>query len=314
MCLLIIGSTVLIGQVVYYHTSNPIAAYIAGTTPLVYRTYYDLAATGLRPKHFTIFFGLLSVYFYLVEDRWGLGGFSATLAAGYWQFGIIFPILAVIKSHSTGRNELKAVLGGGFGATLLVVAPVYLSSPDAFSSMLVEVIGTSVWVTEPLQPGVRLRKFLRFLSIALPVVGLGLSGSVLAVLERETAWISVGTGWSLLQVFRFDLDSSPDLILLVIFAALGIGILIEAVDEEAIPLFLVLGVVATGFVISLITVATPITSALPLESLDALFWEQQIAERCHIRMSGTEEGFIKIIGENIETEQCRYQIRQLVLN
>jgi hypothetical protein len=309
MCLLIIGSNVLIGQLVYYHTSNPIAAYIAGTAPLVYTTYYNLAATGLRPKHFTIFFGLLGVYFYLIEDRWALGGFSTALAAGYWQFGVIFPVVAVVTAYTTRKNELKTVVAGGFGATLVVVAPVYLSSPAAFSSMLVEVIGTSVWVTEPLKPGVRLRKFLRFSSFALPVIGLGLFGSVLAVMKRETAWITVGAGWFFLQVFRLDLDAAPDLILLVIFAALGIGILIEAVDEEAIPLYLVLGVVATGFVISLITVATPLNSAPPSESLDALFWSQEITEKCHVRMSGTEQRFIEVIGENVNVKQCRYQIR-----
>ncbi|MBP1953338.1 hypothetical protein J2752_000219 [Halarchaeum rubridurum] len=314
MCLLIIGSNVLVGQLIQTHTQNPIAAYIAGTTPLVYHTYYNLAATGLRPKHFTIFFGLLSVYFYLVKDRWALGGFSAGIAAGYWQFGVIFPVIAVVISHTTGKNELRAVVGGGFGAALLVVVPVYISSPAAFSSMLVEVIGTPILVTEPLEPGVRLRKFLRFLSFALPVIGLGLFGSVLAVVKRETTWITVGTGWFFLQVFRFDLDSTPDLLLLVIFSALGIGILIEAVDEEAIPLYLVLGVVMTGFVISIITVTTPLNSVPPPESLEALFWDRQIADRCHIRMSGTEERFIDILRGNMTAEECRYQIWRLMLN
>ena len=309
MCLLIIGSNILIGQIIYYHTSNPIAAYIAATVPLVYRNYYNLAANGLRPKHFTIFFGLLGVYFYLVEDRWTLSGLSAALAAGYWQFGVIFPVLAVITAFATGESELKAVVNGGAGATLLIVLPVYLSSPAAFSSMLVEVIGTSIWITEPLQPGIRLRKFLRFLNVALPIIGLGLLGSVLAVLKRETRWITVGAGWFLMQVFRFDLDSSPDLILLVIFSALGVGILIEIIDEEIIPLYLVIGVVATSFVISLFTVATPLNSTLSPESLDALFWEQQVTERCHVRMSGTEERFVDLVGEDVNIEECRYQVR-----
>lgn len=314
MGLLIIGSTILIGQLVHYHTSNPIAAYIAATIPLVYPTYYNYAATGLRPKYFTIFFGLLGVYFYLVEDRWTLGGFSAALAAGYWQFGVIFPVLAVVTAYTTGKSEVKAVIGGGIGATLLVVAPVYLSSPAAFSSMLVEVIGTSVWITEPLEPGRRAIKFFKFLGIALPVIGLGLFGSALAVLKRETAWITVGVGWFLLQVFRFDLDGTPDLLLLVIFAALGMGILIEVVDEAAIPLYLVLGVIATGFVISLATVTTPLNSTLSPESLDALFWNQQVTEQCHVRMSETEQRFVNFVGEDANVEECRYQVWRLVLN
>jgi hypothetical protein len=314
MCILIIGSNILIGQLVYYHTSNPIAAYIAATVPLVYRGYYNLAATGLRAKHFTIFFGLLGVYFYLVQDRWTLSGFSAALAAGYWQFGVIFPVIAVITAYTTGKSELKAVVSGGAGATLLVVLPVYLSSPAAFSSMLVEVIGISVWITEPLQPGLRLKKFLRFLNVALPVIGLGLLGTVLAVLKRETRWITVGAGWFLVQVFRFDFDNFPDLVLLVIFSALGVGILIEVVDEEVIPLYLVIGVVATAFVISIFNVATPTNSMLSPGSLDALFWEQQVTERCHVRMSGTEERFMDLVGEDINEEECRYQVWQMVLN
>jgi hypothetical protein len=60
MCLLIIGTNILVGQLVYYQTSNPLAAYIAATVPLVYRSYYNLAATRIRPKHFTIFLGYLA--------------------------------------------------------------------------------------------------------------------------------------------------------------------------------------------------------------------------------------------------------------
>jgi hypothetical protein len=313
MCLLIIGGTILVGHLVYYHTSNPIAAYIAATTTLAYPAYYNYAAAGLRPKNFTVFFGLLGIYLYLVDDRWTLGGFSAGLAAGYWQFGVIFPVLAVVTAYTTGKKEFNSVVIGGLGATLLVVAPVYLSSPVAFSSMLIEVIGTSIWVTEPFQPGLRLRKFLRFstLNAALPVIGLGLFGSALTIIKENTKWIAAGTGWFLLQVFRLDLDGNSDLILIFIFAALGIGILIDAVDEEVVPLYLVLGVVATGFVISLITVQTPVNSALLPGSLDALLWEQEVTERCHVRMSGTEEGFIQIVGESVDTEECRYQIRRL---
>jgi hypothetical protein len=213
-----------------------------------------------------------------------------------------------------GKSELMAVVSGGAGATLLVVLPVYLSSPAAFSSMLVEVIGTSVWITEPVQHGVRLRKFLSFLNIALPVIGLGLLGSVLAVQKRETVWITVGAGWFLVQVFRFDLDNSPDLILLVIFSALGLGILIEVVDEEVIPIYLVIGVVATGFLISLFTVATPINSPPTPESLEVLFWEEKVTERCHVRMSQTEERFVDLVEEDVIVEECRYQIWQMVLN
>lgn len=117
-----------------------------------------------------------------------------------------------------------------------------------------------------------------------------------------------------MQLFRFDLDSLPDLILLVIFTALGVGVLVEVVDEEVIPLYLVIGVVATGFVIDLITVATPLNSTVSTESLDALFWEQQVTERCHVRMSATEERFVELVEEDVNVEECRYQVRQIVRN
>lgn len=311
MCLFTIGSILLIGKIVYYHTLNPIAAYISATTLLAYRVYYNLAATGLRPKHFTLFFGLLGIYLYLVEERWMSGSFSAALAAGYWQFGVIFPVLAVSTTHIS-KNKIKAVVSGGMAATLLVVVPVYLSSAAAFSSMLVEVIGTAVWVTEPLEFGIRLEKFLNFLGIALPLIGLGLFGTVLAVLNRKTIWITGGTIWFLLQVFRFDLDAGPDLIPLVAFAALGMGIFIELINEEITPLYLTLGVVFTGLIISLFTLATPVSWDFAPGSLDALFWNQQVSERCHIRMSGTEQRFVEIVGGNVNSEECRYQIWQLL--
>lgn len=312
MSSLIIASTLLTGQLVYHHTSNPTAAYLAATVPLAYRPYYTLAATGLHAKHFTIFFGLLALYLCLVRDRWVVGGVAAGLAAGYWQFGLIFPLLLLLTATQRDRTQLKAVITGGLSATLLVVLPVVLSSTAAFSSMLVEVIGTSFLIVEPFDPATRLRKTLHYLSIALPVIGLGLAGAITAVLKRETAWITAGAGWFLIQVYRFDLDGLLDFIPLIFFAALGFGLLVDAVDEDLIPIYLVVGVVATGFGASMVTVATPLTSSPIPGSLDAMFWSEQVVEQCHVRMSGNEERFIEKIGEGFDVSECRYQAQDLI--
>jgi hypothetical protein len=178
--------------------------------------------------------------------------------------------------------------------------------------MIVEVIGTSIRITEPFQPVIRLDKFLRMSGPTLPVIGLGLFGSVVSVLRTESRWITVGAGWFLLQVFRLDLDGSADLLLLVVFASLGIGILVDLVDEETMPIYLIILLSFIALVINIFTLATPVDMGFSPGSLEAMFWNQQITDRCHVRMSETEQLFIQKVGERENVEECRYQIRWII--
>jgi len=63
-----VRTAAVLALLVYEHTANTVAAYVAGTVLLILPRYYELVATGLRPKYFVALFGLLSV-FSMLRDR-----------------------------------------------------------------------------------------------------------------------------------------------------------------------------------------------------------------------------------------------------
>jgi hypothetical protein len=179
--------------------------------------------------------------------------------------------------------------------------------------MLVEVVGTPLLLDEPFELGVRLRKFVDFTDTALPVFGLGITGAAAALLYDRGWWVTVGTGWFLLQIFRLDLDYPPDLVVLLVFVSLGVGFLVDVTDEWVVAVLLLLGVVAVG-----VGVAGPSLIVFPVEegtaptTVDALFWNSEPPEHCHVRRSPPERQFAELFDGGLDTGECRYSVRQLL--
>lgn len=60
---------ILVWQLVAQSTNDYIAAAIAGTATLAFKTTYVLPSVGLRPKFYVLLFGLLSVHFLVVKKH-----------------------------------------------------------------------------------------------------------------------------------------------------------------------------------------------------------------------------------------------------
>lgn len=227
-----IGSVGLLGWLVHHVTDDGVAAFVAGSLLLAYPGFHYLAAHGFRPKYFTMFFGLLALYLQRTR-RPGTSGAAAAAAAGFWQFGAVFP-LTVLLLEVTERHSIPLrALGGMAGLTALVLLPfVYWG---ALEPMFVEVVVAPFVLSEPVSFTSRLFKGTLYLGgYLIPFVLLGVLGHLRAARDDIGAvwWVLLPTVWYAIQVFLFDLDGYPDLFLGLAFAAVGVGLYVARLDPD----------------------------------------------------------------------------------
>ena len=233
-----IGSVVLLGWVVHHLTGDGVAAFVAGALLLAYPGFHYLAAHGFRPKYFTMFFGLLALYLQRTH-RPGWSGASAAAAAGFWQFGAVFPLtvllLELAERRSVPNRGLAVVplraLSGMAGLTALVVLP--FAYWGALEPMLVEVVVAPFVLSESVSLTSRLFKGTLYLGgYLIPFVLLGVLGHLRAARDdvRAVWWVLVPTAWYGVQVFFLDLDGYPDLFLGLAFVAVGVGLYVARLD------------------------------------------------------------------------------------
>ncbi|MFC7189083.1 DolP-mannose mannosyltransferase [Halocatena marina] len=255
----VVGIVVLVGQLAYQQARDPRAAYAAGTAVLFFPLYYSYP--GFRPKYFTVAFGLLSVWLLTREQPAGAGA-SAAVAAGFWQFGAIFPVL--VLGQTAVRRDWSATirsLAGIVVVVIVVILPIALAGILAVGDMLEQVIFFPIIASEDMPLAVRIDKFVAILGPAVPAVIIGVLGALLPaataikrrVLNRSRQradpglWLSILAGWFILQVFVFDLDAGIDLLPLLACCALGYGALGRVLDEHTILILLSVVTVAVGF-------------------------------------------------------------------
>jgi hypothetical protein len=288
--------------------------------------FFRLAAQGFRPKYFLLLFGFAAIYL-LIHRHYALSGASAAAAAGFWQFGIVFPVIVAIgayrgdggeSSHSPRRGYARRRVGrtvvGMAGATALIVLPIILSG--ATVPMLTQVVLGPLTMTEPFRPLQRIKRIEELFGVALPVMAIGGIG---AFFSRRTAWwVPIGTGWAVLQVSMFDLTLYADLFLLVAFCGVGYGLFMYQVNEHIVPFLLVVGIVV--FVIAQFMVgggslaiqpqSVPSDGSWKYErgTPEWYFWTQPELDTCHIWRSSPEQRLTRALGGSLSDAECRYSV------
>jgi hypothetical protein len=316
-----VGIVALVGLLVYYYTDDAVAAYTGGTALLTFSVFFRLAPQGFRPKYFLLFFGFAAIYL-LVRGHYTVSGASAAAAAGFWQFGVVFPVIVAVGayrgdgcSESRDRDRQWRVgrtVVGMIGATALIVLPIVLSG--ATMPMITQVVFGPFGSREIIHPIRRLSRIEQLFGRALPIMALGVVG---AFLGRRTAWwVSVGTGWALLQVGVLDLTLYADLFLLTAFCAVGYGLLMHRLNEHIIPLLLVVGIVALvivqlmvgGSSLAVQPHPTPPDGSWEYErgTLEWYFWTHPEPDTCHIVRSEAERRLTRALGGNLSDAECRY--------
>ncbi len=328
-----VGCSLLVGLLAHRLTSDGRAALLAGLTLLTMPGFYYLSANGFRSKYFTLFFGLVALALQL-RNRSFLAGMAAAASAGYWQYGVIFAVLVVgiALEHRDRRALAQQILGMAL-VTTIVLLPIL--AWGALVPMLVEVVYVPL-TSQSTQPLVqRLGKLVFYLAYALVPVTLGVFG--LATAGRQLPrhwWVYAGAAWGGFQIL-FDLDSAPDLFLLLVFLALGVALFAERARPQTRQwLSVVMGGIVVlnalwvgGIVVNPVseepdTVKSGVGAALTeiAESVDVsrpgkpprhgiprvqkLYWNTRIPPSCHYRLSETERNWLAKTGLPYDESRC----------
>lgn len=332
MTLAAVGCSLLVGVLAHRLTDDGLAALLAGCTLLAMPAFYRLSANGFRPKYLTLLLGLGALVLAL-ERRPLLAGAAAAASAGYWQYGAIFAVLALgIAGERNGWRALARTVLGMALVTAAAVVPIALSG--ALVPMLVEVVYVPLTAQGAHPITERLGKLVLYLAYALVPVAVGLYGLV-ADRERfhEHWWLYAGAAWGAFQLL-FDLDSAPDLYLLVTFLALGVALAVARARPAHRrwlaaafgAIVLVNAIWVGGFV------GNPVGNAASTddgatgtlravsESVDVsrpgepsrygisavrdLYWESLTPESCHYRLSETERDWLAKTGRPYHESRC----------
>jgi len=320
----------LIYRIVSNITGNNKAAFISSLFLFTFPPFYNFSVRGLRPKMFVILFGLVMIW-YLLRGRFGISTIFGAVAAGFWQFAIIFAIIPFVYIiHYKNWKQFKIMTVGVSTLLLISIAPVIYVG--ATNQLIAEVILGPFLASEALNYPFRIIKVgyvLKFASIPLAIGGLGI---LVAVYEDEYGnllWLLILGGWFLVQVLFLDFDGSPDLFVGFAIVAIGFGIAVDNWSTyENVSLFGVVAIVAlmfgwfiyvlstgntflwAGFSNALVTEPTKYYSGN--NNLYQFYWDQITTTNCHLRLSGPEKEFMKITGETIRTSQCgKYDLYHL---
>lgn len=257
------GSVLLVGRLTTELTESSLAGFCAGAVLLAYPGFHYLSAHGFRPKYFTLFFGLAALYLHY-SGRSLVSGVTAAAAAGFWQFGAVFPAVVLGLEYQRTRTVPMRALTGMAATTLIVVTPFVFWG--AIEPMFVEVVVAPFLLSEPFALFVRLWSGFRFLGYLIPVVLVGTAG-IIGTLRNEFDtrwWVFVVGAWYGFQIFYLDLDGFPDLFLGVAIVGIGFGLVVADVSLPTqrglatvmVVLLLISGVFVGGFGV----VAQPLTT------------------------------------------------------
>lgn len=319
------GGVVTVGVLAHRLTGDPTAGLAAAGTMFVVPSVYLFPYAGVRPKYFAFLSAALALLF-AVDDRPAASGAAAATAAGFWQLGAaVAPLVAAVGWQRTGRRGLARTLAGGLlvaAATVLPFVLAGLTVPLFVETVLAPLYGVERYTL----PG-RLLGLVVELGYGVLLVPLGAYGwyrGVAADPHRHW-WVAAGGLAYSLQLF-LELQGAIETILLVLFLALGVGLLVAHAETPARRTLAVAGVVVLAAA-SLYWAAAPATPVkdrvadaqqahavpdypeLPADpdgvpSMQTIHWEQRRPDTCHYRLGDKQKYFEHATGGTLRKEHC----------
>lgn len=222
MNVLVIGSVYLIYKITYTMTGDVRGAAIAALSMFALPSLAGFGWSGFFAKSFALFFGLLGMYLTL-KNRQFAAGIAAAASPAFWQFGLIFPLLAIgINLNRTKRRYLTTLLLGMASTTVIILGPVVWwggSSQMIGSVILVPMLSSGV------SPGDSILKagyHLRWGIFVVALGGLGIASRVWN--NRNDWWLAAGGLWFFSQLLFVDYEGARDLYLGMAFVSVGVGL------------------------------------------------------------------------------------------
>lgn len=311
-----IAGALLIAQLTFMLTDNPVSAVVAGVSPYTIPLFAWRGAVGFKPKYFVILLGLLTVFAALRGRPWLSGVFGAA-SVGFWQLAIVFPAVAAgLLYQRRSRSALPKLVIAGSLTSILVLLPVVAWS--ALPEMIVEAVLTPLIAGDSALPKGRVWLALRVVGIPTAVAVVGFYGVVRGLLvdPREYWWLAVLTAWLLLQVSVLDFDAAPDLLPLLAVLSIGVGLVVNRAPHPAHPVAALIGVMV---VLSAVSIwqggissgyswfppahPTPVdTQTMPTvpytgSETNVLFWRPLPAESCRAFYGGLQARYLSRVGQ-----------------
>jgi hypothetical protein len=326
MVLAVVGIVLLVGALTHRLTDDALASTVAGLSLFLLPGFAVRPAYGFKAKYLLLLTGLLAVYL-ILNDHPVASGVMAAASVGYWQLGVIFPLIVVgLAFH---RSDLRTagvvVLSGSVFAVVMLVPVVVLW--QSTSEMVAQVVVIPMLADDSASLFERIVAGVVHFKWASPFVLLGVYGLVRGAreqLEREDWWLLAGAGWFgfVILFVDFDVGGYTDLIPGLAFVAIGIGLLSARLTAErlrdaltaALVGVVVLNVVAYGAVgLAFPAVDTPAPapmddlrtnerardlSVVPDDTHDVryYYWNREVPETCHYRLSLMEVNWLQSVG------------------
>lgn len=245
---LMAGVTVLLAaELVYRATQNDIAALATGFTIFAYPHFLTFPGIGIWSKYYALAFGFAAIYL-VHNDRHLFAAISGALAAGYWQFAVVFPVIVLLDAYRTQTVQLWQPVTAMIGTTAVVTAPIILLGGG--EAMLSQVVFSPFQMSDQSAGLIdRIKKFKGIVPYSWPLFYAACLTTVYHVVRdwQEAWWLSLGLGWAALQIGHLDFDAAPDPFMFVVFASIGLGLFIGRLDRrQQIGVTLALCTLTTG--------------------------------------------------------------------
>jgi hypothetical protein len=321
----VVAGVVLVGVLVHRLTGDGVASLAAAGTMFVVPSVYMYPHAGIRPKYFA-FLCAAGALVLAVDDRPAASGAVAAAAAGFWQLGAVVALL--VAGMGLTRNGWRGfgwTVAGGLAVAVAVVAPFVLQGLAI--PLFVEVVLAPVYAVERYTVGGRLLEAIVELGYGVLLVPLGVYGGLRAAVGEPRTYWWVGAGGVLytLQVF-LELQGAIETVLLVVFLAVGVGLL--AADPPrpsrqstvvAVVLLLAVGSFYWGhspvtpvrdtveeaqadLQVSAYETLPPDPPGVP--SMQTIYWEQHRPDICHYRLGHKQKYFAHLTGESLTKRTC----------
>ncbi|WP_136715152.1 DolP-mannose mannosyltransferase [Halorientalis salina] len=320
-----IGGITLVGVITHRLTEDGFASVVAGMSMLVVPSTFMFPYAGIRPKYFAFLCGAAALLL-AIDDRPLYSGAAAALSAGFWQLGGILAFLVVAMGYDRGgRRGMGRTIAGGLVVTVLTVLPFVLTG-RAIPLFVEVVLGPIYGVISYTIPG-RLLKAVIELGYGIVLVPIGVYGWAHATVEDYSKywWLALGGGLYLFQVF-LEFQGAIEIILLLMFLAIGVGVLVsEAATpsrQAVLACLIVLLVVSTLYWNQ--GPVTPVRDAVEDEyekwdianydslppdpegwpSMQTIYWEKLKPEYCHYRLGHKQKFLEQETGGTLLKETC----------
>lgn len=299
----LIATAALTTRIVHTVTDSPEAGLAAGMTFFALPNLFYLPWFGYKAKIVVIAAGLAGLD-QVLHDRYLTSGFLSGLAVGVWQLGVLFPVLTVAYTAVEGSlSAVRRYLGGILGAVLVVAATLVLYAD--FGGFIAEVVlGPLVLQTEtaPFRSRFYFGLFPTGLGPWLTLAGLAGGGTALLAGDRREAQFVALSGVGVVGLLLIDFDGVWDMVLPLVFTAIGVGFLVGYLPRRAaIVIAVLIGLVAVPAFAPHEPVRQPPVELEPSDGLppaldperEHVYWTQQPIDSCRFFGAGTQRSLLQ---------------------